>query len=482
MKTLRNIFSAALVLLTALFIQGCSDDEAATGSFINFTRDGAEVTELTFPLSPSFAMIGVTCDADWDAKTDADWLTISNHAGYGNDSIPSYVRVNVAKNTGDARTANITITSGGLTKVLAVKQAGASVDPNDPFESSYSFLENIVLGYNLGNTLDANPYDETHSWWIPEGKAPTDWEKSWGQPVTTQEIIDAIAEKGFNVVRVPVTWYPHMDADGNVNAEWMDRVETVVNYVLKADCYCILNVQHDTGAGINPDGGGWLCADMDKYPEISVKYKKLWSQIADRFKDYDDKLLFESFNEILNNKQSWTAPPAGDPAYDAIRRLDQDFVDVVRASGGKNEYRNLVVNGYSAGNSQTVLDEFAVPADKHPNHILASVHSYDPYGFCNDNGEWNIYMFDGDCEKEIDAIFERVSLRFNNLGIPYFFGEFGAIDEAKDMGERIKYAQYMAQKFSKYDTTGLWWMGLMDRKKLEWYELEIVDALFANKK
>ena len=266
-----------------------------------------------------------------------------------------------------------------------------------------------------------------------------------------------------------------MDASGTVDAAWMARVKEVVDYVINAGMYCIVNVQHDTGSSET----AWLIADMDVYPTASPRFKNLWTQIANTFKDYGDHLLFEAFNEILytNSNAGWTAPSAGSSSYEAIRRYHQDFVDAVRATGGNNEYRNLVINPYAGGNSQLVLDEMAVPDDKHANHIMMSVHSYDPYNFCNDNGEWSILIFDDQCTTEIDGVFSRVMKCASDLGIPAFFGEF---DGKKDPGERVKYAQYMAQKFKANATTGLWWMGLFDRNTLVWEEESIVNALFNN--
>jgi endoglucanase len=354
-----------------------------------------------------------------------------------------------------------------------VAQKGVGTDPGDKFPSSFATVENFVIGYNLGNTLDSNPHGD---WWNPEGKTPADWEKAWGQPETTPEIINAIADKGFNVIRIPVTWKPHMNENDVVDAAWMSRVKQVVDMVIAAGCYCILNVQHDTGS----DETAWLQANMETYPTSSVRFKKLWTQIANIFRDYGDHLLFEAFNEILftNSNEGWTPPAAGSDSYKAIRLLHQDFVDAVRATGGNNEYRNLVINPYAGGNSKVVLDEMALPEDVHSNHIIMSVHSYDPYNFCNENGEWSILVFDQSCMTEIDDVFTRVISRASELGIPAFFGEFGAIDGKKASGERIKYATYMAQKFKANGTAGLWWMGLMDRTSLQWYESEIVDALF----
>jgi endoglucanase len=269
----------------------------------------------------------------------------------------------------------------------------------------------------------------------------------------------------------------------------MARVEEIVNYVLKAGCYCILNIQHDNGAANGRiDGGAWLYADIDDYPAITVRYQKLWKQIAERFKDYNDRLVFESFNEILNKSYSWTAPSSvSDGAYEAINRLQQDFVNVVRSTGGNNKYRNLAVTTYAAtGTSDVALEAFQIPEDPASNHLYLSIHSYDPYNFCNNNSgknddgteyNYNQEVFDDDCKAVIDAVFSRVSNRASTVGIPFVFGEFGAIDEGKSMAERIKYAKYLKSKFNQYETAGLWWMGLFDRKEMKWYEDEIATAL-----
>ena len=481
---IKNAYKTFILLIAALTLYSCSDvenKESYTGrsegpaSKLNVLRDGVIVgDDLQFSMGATSIILGVDCDGDWTAEvTGGDWADVSNHAGYGYFDRNSYLRLNVVKNDGDARSATLTFKSGSITRTITLNQNGTGTDPGDTFPSSFATLENFKLGYNLGNTLDSWPVG---SWWDPTEKSPTDWEQGWGQPITTPEIIGAIAEHGFNVIRVPVTWGPHMDEAGNVDQEWMARVKEVVDMVLDAGCYCIVNVMHDTGASET----AWLIANMDVYPTASVRYKHLWTQIANTFKDYGDHLLFESFNEILytNDNNGWTAPSAGDGAYEAIRKYHQDFVDAVRATGGNNEFRNLVINPYSAGNSQVVLDEMVVPQDKHSNHIMMSVHSYDPYNFCNDNGEWSILIFNEECTKEIDDVFNRVMKRSGDLGIPAFFGEFGAIDGKKDPAERVKYAKYMREKFIANGTTGLWWMGLIDRKTLVWEEDNVVKALF----
>ncbi len=486
---MRKIFAIMLLAATAMGLGSCSDDDDNTvdngmrtgnATKIELTKDAEPVSALQFSIGKGSVIIGIESDGNWTAEVaDTSWVKLAVHAGYGYTNKLSYTKLDVLKNEGEQnRSTTLTVKSGSLAKTITINQNGMGLDPNDPFISAFTFVERMGLGYNLGNTLDSNPLG---SWWDPEDKTPYDFETQWGQPETTQEIIDFIAERGFKTIRVPVTWGIHCNPNGTIRKDWMNRVEEVVNMVLDAGCYCILNIQHDSGDAEN----AWLRADMDNYETISAQMKSLWTQIAERFRDYDERLVFEAFNEILSASGEW-GDPADDACYTAVNKLEQDFVDVVRATGGNNEYRNLMVNPYSSGSTAAKLAGMEIPNDIHPNHILASIHSYDPYWFCNDSSDpdaqqWYIYMFDTTCQQEIDDIFMRIEKRFSGeLGVPYIIGEFGAIGKHPAMAERVKYAQYMVQKFKQYNTTGLWWMGLCDRDELEWTEPNIVDALFGN--
>lgn len=489
-----KIYGVLLMAAMALGFQGCSDSDKSAIDWgeprLTVTgMDTVKIESLNFTGSATTKMVGINTNKDWEVvSSDTSWLKVAPRAGYGYayETRMSWTQISVLKNTGESRTGTITVKAGNMEQTVAVTQMGS--DASDTFLKADEFIKKVKIGYNLGNTLESN-HDITspsvQSWFNP--KTVYDWETCWGQTQTTQEIINVIAEKGFNLIRVPVTWFPHMDADGNVNADWMKRVQEVVDYVLNAGCYCIINVHHDasdptTGRG---DGGNWLVADIDQYAEDSPRFKKLWTQIANHFQNYDDRLLFEGVNEIIDETGNW-GDPAKSSAYECVNKLQQDFVDAVRATGGNNTYRNLVINPYSAGHSLAKLAGYQVPVDQVNGHLLASVHSYDPYNFCNNNGQWNVDAFDSSGEKEVDDIFARVDKRFRqDLDIPYFFGEFGALDENKLMSERVKYAAYMRKKFDAYGTMGLWWMGLYSRSTdaksksifLTWYEEEIADAL-----
>lgn len=514
---LKNIFSFALLFVAALFMS-CSDSDdnnAATG--LTITNDGVTIESLSMPLGESSVMLGVNTDAEWTVsvpEADASWISVTPHEGYGwniSDSTASnyrsYFKVTTQKNVEAPRTSTLTITAGGLTKVITVNQAGIS-GTDDGHESAWEMVENFVLGYNLGNTMESNPYG---NWWKPEEKTVADWEKAWGQPQVTKETIQTLKAKGFNALRLPVTWYPHIakfsktytkDEDYAIDAAWMARVKEIVKMINDEGMYCIVNIQHDAGAknGSGDPNSAWLHADND-YENVTKIYQAIWKQIATEMKDFDDKVIFESFNEILNAKSSWTVPAAGDVAYETINKLQQDFVNVVRATGGNNEYRNLLISCYGdGGGSDASVNAMSVPTDTHPNHICATFHSYDPFWFCNGNrhkeGEsaeekkkidedekFYIYDFGDDQKAEIKAIFNRIDKKCGSLGIPYFFGEFGAIGDHPEMTERAKYADYVTSLCNEYKTTAFWWMGLLDRSTNTWLEDEapIVDALVKNR-
>ena len=233
------------------------------------------------------------------------------------------------------------------------------------FETAKDAVKNMGVGWNLGNTLDAN--DATKTW-----TTTAQHETCWGQPVTKPELLKMMKEAGFSTIRVPVTWYQEMDKDGKVNDAWMNRVKEVVDYVIDNGMYCILNVHHDTGA----DEGSyksWIKASTSNYNTNKTKYEGLWRQIAEKFKDYDQHLLFEAYNEMLDEKNNWNEP-ASDDGYKAINSYAKSFVTVVRGTGGNNKQRNLVVNTYSASSTANAMKKLDLPEES--GHIIFQLHSY----------------------------------------------------------------------------------------------------------
>ena len=186
------------------------------------------------------------------------------------------------------------------------------------FETATDAVKNMGVGWNLGNALEANSQTVTDvtaaNYW---GQQDLTSESCWGQYVTKPELIKMMKDAGFGAIRVPVTWYNHMDQDGNVDAAWMARVHEVVDYVINQGLYCIINVHHDTGADSN-GFKSWIKADESNYTTNKSRFENLWKQIAEEFKDYDQKLLFEGYNEMLDKISSWCfASYAASGQYDA---------------------------------------------------------------------------------------------------------------------------------------------------------------------
>lgn len=340
------------------------------------------------------------------------------------------------------------------------------------FETAEKAVDNIKVGWNLGNALDSNGE------WIgkySDGK-PSSYETAWGNPITTKKLIAAVKNAGFNAVRVPVTWAEHIDSSGNIDKEWLDRVEEVVDYVISQDMYCVLNVHHDAGSD------GWIKASASSYKNNSKKFAGLWKNIAVKFKDHDEKLIFEGYNEILDSDNSWTDAKKDD-AYRSANSYNQLFVDTVRKTGGNNAQRNLMVQVYSGSVSAKALAGFELPKDTVKDHLIIQVHDYDPQGFTFSDATWTAMTdkWGTDAEKTyLDNQFAGLNEFAVSQGVPIVIGEFGADFKDNDSYRKL-YAEYFVTSAAKYGIKCFWWdtggMALFDREKCTVTRPEIVKAL-----
>ncbi len=337
----------------------------------------------------------------------------------------------------------------------------------EEFEDAESSVKNMVLGWNVGNSLDG--YTEG----IVDGE-PEDYETSWGNKVTSPLLIQAIKAQGFNAVRIPVTWLQNTDENNKINEKWLERVKEVVDYVILEDMYCIINVHHDSGGGEE----AWLRADPANYDEISARFADLWTQIAEYFADYDEHLLFEGFNEILDVDSNWNGSTAEN--YAVVNDLNQLFVDTVRATGGNNSYRNIICNTYGASSADSQVSGFVVPKDTVKNHLISEVHIYDPSDFCTGKrSEWT-----EEDQNVLDTIFARLDEKIIKAqGTPVIVGEFGAQNGGNDQA-RAEYAAYFVSKAKEYGITAFWWddgnimsMKLIDRGDFSISAPEICEAM-----
>ena len=380
----------------------------------------------------------------------------------------------------ESRTETVTVQAGSLSRAVTVTQAGREKSDTSIGESAADAVRRMGAGWNLGNSLDANSGDDSHMW-IEAYSARTNetYETAWGQPVTTRALFHMFKEAGYNAIRIPVTWYPHMGTiqlqwenedwhwdksawtGYEVDPGWMARVKEVVDYVIDEGMYCILNVHHDTGAAST----AWLVAGEPEFEAAKPRYQALWQQIAETFKDYDARLLFESYNEMLDPYDSWCfasfATPArydADVAASAYRGINQYaklFVETVRASGGNNALRNLVINTYGAcsgdgtWNSHLTDPLAQLELPEAPGHLAVEVHSY-----------WEADKFDAQ-KADIDRLFNNLDQHIvRRLGVPAIIGEWGGGNVSDEVAAR--FAGYFSQKAHDAGIAAFMWMGLSD--------------------
>ena len=342
-------------------------------------------------------------------------------------------------------------------------------------ESAAQAVKNMGIGTNFGNCTDV-----VAMWMNMNSNSVTDFEKAWGQEPTTKPMVDFLKKNGFNSVRIPVTWFQHMKADGTVDEDWMNRIQEIVDYVIDNGMYCILNIHHDTGAD-SDDVKHWIKADEANYKENKEKFEYLWTQIATRFKNYDQHLVFEGYNEMLDADNTWNAPKSAS-SYKGLNGYAQSFVNAVRATGGNNETRNLIVNTYAAANGDEVLNNLTIPTDKVEGHIAVEVHTYAPWDWFT-KGKW-----DASCSKEIADMFTRLNSKFISKGIPCIIGEYGThgsksvskTSSASEIQAAADQAADIVKQAKAYGVATFYWMSIFDgtdRSVPQWTLPTVVEAM-----
>lgn len=346
-----------------------------------------------------------------------------------------------------------------------------------------AFYTGMGAGWNLGNTLDA-----TNNRLLEGLGLPIDYETAWGNPETTLELIRTVKAAGFQTIRVPVTWANHIGPAPayEVQGAWMDRVREVVDMVLSEGMYCIINVHHDTGTH------GWLHASAQVVEEESAKFAALWRQIAECFRDYNDHLIFEGFNEMLDEHNNWVYPRTPS-ARDAINHFNQLFVDTVRATGGDNATRVLIVSPYGSANDRSALEDLVMPTDSAENALVVQIHYYSPVSYCfdidGDNNLQTVWTENGGREALLTAL-DGVTELFTSKGIPVVMGEFAASHKGNE-ADRAEWAKFVVDTCEAHGVKCIWWdnggkvasvdgygtMGLLDRYELAWLYPDVVEAL-----
>jgi endoglucanase len=398
----------------------------------------------------------------WVATSDQTWCTVSVK-----NSTQAYVQLAAvyASNTTEIeRTAKLTfVMDSKKTVTIKVVQAGhkdmypdyssrIAPDATGMGSSAKVLAAKMFAGWNLGNSLEV-PGDET----------------GWGNPKTTRRLIDSVKVVGINTIRIPCAWDSYIEntTTCKLSATWLARVKEVVDYCYSNDMYVIINIHWD---------GGWLQDNptLAKQKAVNAKQKALWQQIAVNFRDYDEHLLFAGTNEV--NTGSNTA--IGDN-FTVQMSYNQTFVDAVRSTGGKNSYRNLVIQAFNT-NIDLAVSHLTVSTDSVQNRLMVEVHYYDPWDFAGleADASWATMKYNWGApfstygsisnwgqEEYVITQFQKMKTNFVDKGYPVILGEFGALRRSAltgttlehHLGSRAWYFQYVSQQAKTYGLVPFYW-------------------------
>ncbi|MFI1509858.1 glycoside hydrolase family 5 protein [Streptomyces sp. NPDC020597] len=359
--------------------------------------------------------------------------------------------------------------------------------------SASQIVADMGAGWNLGNQLEAttNGYPS---------------ETAWGQPTVTQALIDKVRAAGFKTIRIPVSYLGYIGPGPNytINAAWLNRVQEVVNYAYNRGLHVMINMHGD---GYKNVSGSWLICDSSSQTTIKAKYEKAWQQIANRFKNYDQRLILEAMNEEFDGQYGRPTQPC----YSNINSYNQIFVDTVRKTGGDNSSRWLLVAGwntnidYTAGNYGFKLpsDQYrspSIPASER--RIMISVHHYAPWDFAGEeNGtitQWGRAATNPSRkstwgqEDYLEAQLKTMHDVFVTKGYPVVVGEYGAVDkssfDSSNNRYRADFARAVAAAAKKYGAAGIYWdngatgrygFGLFDRRSLTVTQQGIINGIMS---
>ncbi len=343
-------------------------------------------------------------------------------------------------------------------------------NPALPQNEAMAFVKEMKIGWNLGDALCS---------WLP-GVTGLETETCWACPLTTKEVFEAVKAASYNTVRIPVTWGNHMGEapDYRIEEEWLDRVQEVVDYAYDLGLYVILNTHCEEEY--------WLIPDNEHKSAVEAQFAALWTQVGERFKDYDNHLLFESMNEprVKDSLLEWAGGTVSQRKI--VNSLNDDFVKLIRSQGGNNPSRYLLIPSYAAARDNVSLNAMTVPDD---DKIIVSVHAYYPADFVS-RDSWEAKSWGTDKDKyAVDSMLCKIYEKFTKQGIPVVMGEFGAANK-NNLASRVEYTSYYVSTAKKYGIICCWWdnekmtgdepngyFGLLDRTTYEWVFPEIVEAM-----
>jgi endoglucanase len=426
--------------------------------------------------------------SNWSATSDQSWCTIStNSSSNASTQITVTVSSNTVTTTREAKlafvmdnkkTIYVNVSQAAKVELYQSYKDSIAADATGMSSISKVLAAKVVIGWNLGNSLEV-PSDET----------------AWGNTKTTQQLIDAVKAAGFNAIRIPCAWDSYIEdaTTCKIKASWLARVKEVVDYCYKNNMYIILNIHWD---------GGWLENNPTYAKQVSVnaKQKALWEQIAVYFRGYDEHLLFAGTNEV---HVDYNAPSTENITVQ--QSYNQTFVDAVRSTGGKNAYRNLIIQSYNT-NIGHAVSYLKVPADKITNRLMVEVHYYDPWEFAGDEKS-SIYLW-GSSNSSLGSIsswgqesyvqeqFGKMKTNFVDKGYPVILGEYGAIRRSSLTGtaltnhlaSRAYYLQYVTEQAKKNGMVPFYWdngytsnfgFALFNRTNATVFDQKALDALIS---
>lgn len=380
---------------------------------------------------------------------------------------------------------------------LSTLSAGGAISAPKAQASDFTDLNQSEIvsamgaGWNLGNQLES-------------ALNGTPSETNWGNPVINEDLIKAVKNAGFKSIRIPVSYLSKIgSAPGyTIDSSWLNRIQQVVNMCINNGLYAIINMHGD---GYNSIDGGWLLCNGSDQTTIRAKYQACWEQIAARFKDYDEHLIFESMNEEFDG--SYSTPNS--TYYSNINQLNQIFVNTVRQTGGNNDKRWLLLPGWNTDIEYTTGNYgFQIPSDNYlsssvasgQKRIMISVHYYDPWDFCGERSssvtQWGPNATNsskvasyGDVSYLI-TMFQKLYTSFTSQGYPVVIGEYGAIDksvyDSVNTTCRADFASKVCTYAKQYGCVPIWWdngvtdtygFALFNRNTYAVTQQSIIDAI-----
>ncbi len=446
-----------LFLMLALSCGPASPDQQET------VRLSVDRTSLEFPAEGGEQTFTVTASEQVYLVPGDTWVKTKKGASAENKT---EVKVTVEKNMlPEVRKTRISVVAGEEKQYVEISQAGAPVPPgggnaggDSPLNDgnlAWQYAERFGIGWNLGNHFDAQ-------------NNGVSGETFWGNPKATQAAFDKVKAAGFKTVRIPVTWMGHIGEapDYKIEDAWLDRIAEVVGYAESAGLNAIINMHHD-----GSDSKFWLdiktaASNADVHKQLLEQISAMWGQIAAKFKDKGDFLVFEAFNEIHDGGWGWGSNRNdGGRQYKCLNEWNQAFVDAVRAAGGENADRILGIPAYCT-NVDIAIESFVMPQDSAEGRMMISVHCYDPYDYTlpATKSEWG-HTADpsrkvaGDNEADLRKVFEKIYTNYISKGIPVYLGEFGCVNRAtaREQAFQQYYLKYFAKLAATYGVPSILW-------------------------